>query len=123
MGFEGQVILVVDDDADILRGTAEVLRRRGYSPISASGPLEALKKSRDFRGEIHLLPTDLTMPEMDGLGLAKQVFAERSHIRVLLMSPCNLPYPAPFSDEAFPHEATARTSRPRNRRSATGCGG
>jgi two-component system cell cycle sensor histidine kinase/response regulator CckA len=101
MSCDGQVILVVDDDADILRATAEALRRRGYSPIAASGPLEALKKSRDFTGEIHLLLTDLTMPEMDGLGLAKEVLAERSHIRVLLMSAYSLPSRLPFLKKPF----------------------
>jgi CheY-like chemotaxis protein len=86
MGSEGEVILLVDDDEDLLRATVEVLRRRGYSPIAALGPHEALKKSRDFRGEIHLLLTDVSMPEMDGLELAQQVLAERARIRVLLMS-------------------------------------
>jgi len=36
--------------------------------------------------EIHLLLTDMIMPEMDGLELARQITAERGSIRVLLMT-------------------------------------
>ena len=43
--------------------------------------------ARAFPGEIHLLLlADMTMPAMDGIGLAQQLLAEREHIRVLLMS-------------------------------------
>jgi CheY-like chemotaxis protein len=57
-------------------------------PIAALGPLEALKKSSNFSDEIHLLLTDLMMPEMDGLALAQHILAERPEIRVILMSAC-----------------------------------
>ena len=74
-----------------------MLRTAGYWTISASGPVHALKESRDFRGEIHLLLTDIIMPEMDGFDLAQEIAAERGTIRVLLMSgymdgPCWLPH-------------------------------
>jgi DNA-binding response OmpR family regulator len=80
------VVLVVDDDAMILRATEAILRRGGYSPTSASGPIEALRKSRGFRGEIHLLLTDVMMPGMNGPTLARRIIAERPLIRVLLIS-------------------------------------
>jgi CheY-like chemotaxis protein len=70
----------------MLCATEGILRRGGYSPIAATGPLEALKKSRDFGGEIHVLLTDLVMPVMDGVTLAQQIVSERPQIRVLLMS-------------------------------------
>lgn len=80
------VVLVVDDDAMILRATEAILRRGGYSPTSASGPIEALKKSRGFKGEIDLLLSDVMMPGMNGLTLARRIIAERPLIRVLLTS-------------------------------------
>jgi DNA-binding NtrC family response regulator len=49
-------------------------------------PMEALQKSEDFQGEIHLLLTDLRMPQMDGITLAQKLLAERPHIRTLLIS-------------------------------------
>lgn len=80
------VVLVVDDDKVMLRSVEAILRRGGYSPMVASGPFEALQRSRDFKGEIHLLLTDLQMPEMDGFALAQQILGERPSIRILLMS-------------------------------------
>jgi DNA-binding NtrC family response regulator len=78
--------LVVDDDEVVLRVTEAILRHGGYSPIAASGPLEALKTSRSFKGAIHLLLTDVTMSDMGGLVLAQHILAERPQTRVLLMS-------------------------------------
>jgi DNA-binding NtrC family response regulator len=48
--------------------------------------VEALEKARAFPGEIHLLLTDVTMPDMNGIVLAQQILTQRAHIRVLLMS-------------------------------------
>ena len=63
----GQIVLVVEDDPSLLSAVEAILRRGGYLPIPASGPLEALNKSHEFAGEIHLLLTDIIMPDMDGL--------------------------------------------------------
>jgi CheY-like chemotaxis protein len=73
-----------------------MLRLAGYYPILASGSLQALNEARNFPGEIHLLLTDIVMPEMDGVELAQQITAERRNIRVLLMTgytdvACRLP--------------------------------
>jgi DNA-binding NtrC family response regulator len=94
--------LVVDDDETMLLSVEAILRRGGYSTIGASGPLQALSKSRNFHGEIHLLLTDIVMPKMNGVALAEQLITERKNIRVLLMTgytdrPCSL-------EKAFSHE-------------------
>jgi CheY-like chemotaxis protein len=80
------IILVVDDDPSLLGVTEGILGLAGYATIAASGPLEALRKSRNFEVDIHLLLTDVDMPEMDGLALAACILAERAHTRVLLVS-------------------------------------
>ena len=80
------VILVVDDDPVILPSIGTMLRLAGYHPILASGSLQALNEARNFPGEIHLLLTDIVMPEMDGFELAQQITADRRDIRVLLMT-------------------------------------
>jgi len=98
----GRIVLVVDDDRFMLAGIEATLRRSGYSPITATGPSEALKKSREFSGEIDLLLTDITMPEMDGLTLAERILAERKGIRVLLISGlANRPSRLPFLRKPF----------------------
>ena len=85
----GQAVLVVDDDQSVLYTIETMLRCKDYSPIIALGPLEALKKSREFKGDIHLLLTDVVMPVMDGYKLAQQILAERPLIRILMMSGYN----------------------------------
>jgi CheY-like chemotaxis protein len=86
MDHGDQVVLVVDDDTNLLRATEAILRRGGYLTIAASGPLEALEKSRGFQGAIHLLLTDVLMPAIDGPALAELILAERPQTRVLLIS-------------------------------------
>jgi CheY-like chemotaxis protein len=96
------VVLVVDDDLILLRATEAVLRRGGYTTTSASGPIEALIKSREFKGEIHLLLTDVMMPGMNGLTLARLIIADRPLIRVLLSSgSSNLSSPLPLLRKPF----------------------
>jgi CheY-like chemotaxis protein len=86
MASRGHVVLVVDDDQTTVLTAEAILRREGYSPITASSPLEALEKSRDFNGDIHLLLTDVVMPEMDGFTLARQILAQRPQVRILAMT-------------------------------------
>ncbi|HEX4771377.1 MAG TPA: response regulator [Bryobacteraceae bacterium] len=90
MADTGITILVVDDDESLLRTMTAILGRGGYSVLAFSGAMAALRKARDFEGEIHLLLTDVNMPELDGLTLAQQLLAERSDMRVLLMSGCSV---------------------------------
>jgi DNA-binding NtrC family response regulator len=83
---KGQIVLVVDGDPNVLSATKRILRRGGYSVIAASGPLEALEMARAFPGEIHLLLTDVTMRDMNGIALAQEILTQRERLRVLLMS-------------------------------------
>lgn len=79
-------ILVVDDERSLVVATETLLVKAGYSVISAFGGVDALEKSRAFKGEIQVLLVDVMMPDIDGLKVAQQVFTERPTIRVLLMS-------------------------------------
>ena len=46
----------------------------------------ALQKSKDYKGDIHLLLTDFQMPEMDGIQLATAMSIDRPQLKVLMMS-------------------------------------
>jgi len=63
-----------------------MLEPRGYCCLLAGSGAEALGLSRSHAGEIDLLISDMDMPEMSGVSLAKQITAERSEVRVLLVS-------------------------------------
>jgi PAS domain S-box-containing protein len=71
---QGQ-ILVVDDEPTVLQTTRRVLERFGYSVIAASSGRAALAEltKREPRTHIDLLLTDLSMPEMTGIALAREV--------------------------------------------------
>ena len=63
-----------------------VLREAGHQVLSAGGGIEALARSRAHEGTIHLLVSDVVMPDLGGAELAKRVIAERPGLRVLFVS-------------------------------------
>jgi PAS domain S-box-containing protein len=81
-----ETILVVED-ADLLRALARrVLEGFGYTVLTAHGGQEALAMAEAHPGPVHLLLTDVVMPEMGGAELAKRLAARRAEILVLYMS-------------------------------------
>ena len=81
-----KTILVVDDDAAILKFVSELFGDGRYNVLTATGGVDALHQSRDCGGEIHLLLSDFQMPGMSGIELATQISVERPQIKVLMMS-------------------------------------
>ncbi len=81
-----ETILLVEDDAMFLELTTEVLESQGYRVLPTNTPTDALAISRQHEGPIHLLVTDMVMPEMSGSVLVQRLAAERPHLAVLLMS-------------------------------------
>ena len=81
-----KTILLVDDDAAILRFVSGLLVEDKYNVLVASSGSEALQVSRDFNCAIHLLLSDFEMPGMNGISLAAEISLERPQIKVLLMS-------------------------------------
>src|SRR5690349_11460987 len=80
-----KTVLVVDDDAALLKVVTSILTR-DYNVLRASSGQEALQLSRNYNPEIHLLLSDFEIPEMNGIALAAQISLERPQIKVLLMS-------------------------------------
>ena len=64
-------ILVMDDDADVARGTAHLLERAGYVTSLASSGREAMRMMHTFHP--HLVLADRDMPEMDGVALCRRI--------------------------------------------------
>jgi CheY-like chemotaxis protein len=59
---------------------------QGYSVLSASTPGEAIDLARKHAGEIHLLLTDVVMPEMNGRDLARNLLSLYPGLKRLFMS-------------------------------------
>jgi PAS domain S-box-containing protein len=81
-----ETILLVEDEPAVLGLTKRVLGGLGYTVLSASTPLEAIRVAEAHDGEIHLLLTDVIMPEMNGHELAMRLHAIRPGLRRLYMS-------------------------------------
>jgi len=69
----GETILVVEDDPAILKLTQKILDSLGYTVLTADTPEEALSLARADSSRIHLLITDVIMPEMNGRELADRL--------------------------------------------------
>ncbi len=67
----GETILVVEDEEGLLRSTSALLTSLGYTVLSASRPTEAIRLARAVPGGVHLLLTDMVMPELSGNELAQ----------------------------------------------------
>jgi two-component system cell cycle sensor histidine kinase/response regulator CckA len=81
-----ETILLVEDELAILKMTAMVLERQGYSVLAAGTPGEAIRMAREHAGEIDLLITDVIMPEMNGRDLAGNIQSIYPEIKRLFMS-------------------------------------
>ena len=81
-----ETVLVVEDESSVRALAARFLRERGYTVIEASNGKEALRKAQEFAGEIHLVLTDVVMPEMSGKVLVSQIEAARPGVRALFIS-------------------------------------
>ncbi len=81
-----ETILLVEDEPSILAITATMLERMGYTVLSTNIPGEAILLAREHAGNIHLLITDVVMPEMNGLDLAGKLISIYPDIRRLFMS-------------------------------------
>ena len=82
----GEVVLVVEDEADVRRMAERILTKGGYSVIGTGGGEEALEVCRKADQPIHLLLTDVIMPGMLGTELVEQIKALRPELGVIFMS-------------------------------------
>ena len=79
-------ILLVEDEPAILQVASLVLGELGYIVVGASRPLEALRLAQDQPAGVQLLITDIVMPEMNGLELAKKLIPLFPGLKRLYMS-------------------------------------
>ena len=82
----GETVLLVEDDLAILSSTQKILNRLGYTVLTASTPSEAIRLAEARAEGIHLLITDVVMPDMNGLDLSKRLLSRNPKLKCLFMS-------------------------------------
>jgi len=81
-----ETILLVEDELTILQMTRIMLQQLGYTVLAASTPREAISLAGEHVGGIHLLLTDVIMPEMNGRNLSERLQAIQPGMACLFMS-------------------------------------
>jgi CheY-like chemotaxis protein len=81
-----ETVLIVEDERAILELAVRILERLGYKVLSAESPRAALRLSQAYADKIHLLITDVVMPEMNGRELASKLATLRPEMKCLFIS-------------------------------------
>jgi PAS domain S-box-containing protein len=82
----GETVLVVEDEPTIMTMTEMMLEKIGYRVLAAGTPGEAIALAEEHGREIHLVITDVIMPETSGRDLAKQLQLLYPGMKILFMS-------------------------------------
>ena len=81
-----ETVLLAEDDQQVRELAAAVLERYGYKVLAAANGQEAHTIAKGLEGPIHLLLTDVIMPDMNGKELFENILRARPEVRVLYMS-------------------------------------
>ncbi|HEX4783048.1 MAG TPA: PAS domain S-box protein [Candidatus Sulfotelmatobacter sp.] len=81
-----ETILLVEDEQCVRQATAEYLRLQGYTVLEARDGVDAVAVARNTPSAIHLLITDVVMPNMSGGELAKELVRFRPDTKLLFVS-------------------------------------
>ncbi len=81
-----ETVLLVEDNEQVRRLGMAVLRQKGYEVLVAESGEQAMRILERHGGPVHLLLTDVVMPDMNGKELFERLSASHPDIRVLYMS-------------------------------------
>jgi len=100
-------ILIVDDDESLLKLLMETLEAIGYSTLTATNGIKAIKLVKS--DEVDLVIADISMPEMDGLQLLQHIKEYNPEIPVLLITGVNMNN---IKDRVYQYGADAFLDKP-----------
>jgi CheY-like chemotaxis protein len=104
-----ETVLLAEDDSSVRRLAKLLLERSGYRVMEAGDSQQAVQVASEYPERIHLLLSDVIMPDMGGAPLIDQLRETRPDLRVLYMSG--------YTDDAIVHhgvldEGTAFLQKP-----------
>jgi two-component system, cell cycle sensor histidine kinase and response regulator CckA len=116
VGCGTETVLLVEDEPHVRSLVETVLAEHGYHVLAAGRPGEAVRLAEGHAGPIHLLLSDMVMPEMSGSALARQILPLRPETVVLFMSgyadyPAEQATGAGLLQKPFTPDALARAVR------------
>lgn len=82
-------VLVIDDDPVLVQLVEEMLDIMGYKSVSSISSKEGLQRFKDAPKDFDLIITDMTMPEMNGDMLAREIISIRKNIPIILCTGFN----------------------------------
>ncbi|MCK4342080.1 MAG: PAS domain S-box protein [Phycisphaerae bacterium] len=81
-----ETVLVCEDEEAVRELAARFLQGAGYTVLTAETAVQAIKISAAHTTPIHLLVTDLILPDMNGKKLADTLHATNPHLKTLFVS-------------------------------------
>jgi len=81
-----ETILIVEDEEDVLTLSGRILSRQGYTVLETTNGSEALRICKEEKQPIHLILTDVVMPQMSGRELIERCREVRQDFKAIYMS-------------------------------------
>lgn len=81
-----ETILLVEDEDSVRKLTRKILENKGYNVLEAESGYKAISVCADYKNRIHLLLTDIVMPQMNGEELSRKLLFLFPEMKVLYMS-------------------------------------
>jgi signal transduction histidine kinase len=99
-----ETVLLVEDEDAVRSMVRQILQNNSYTVLEARDGNEALRVSAGWPDAIHLMVTDVIMPQMNGHQLADRLLPQREGMKVLFMSG--------YTDDALVRQNVADSGRP-----------
>jgi nitrogen-specific signal transduction histidine kinase len=99
-----ETVLLVEDEDAVRSMVRQILQNNSYTVLEARDGDEALRVSAGWPDAIHLMVTDVIMPQMNGHQLADRLLPQRAGMKVLFMSG--------YTDDAMVRQNVADSGRP-----------
>ena len=79
-------VLIIEDDPGVRQLVRRTLEAVGYQVLEAEDGVEGLRVVEEHSSQLDLVVTDIEMPRMDGISVARELAASHPHIGVVCMS-------------------------------------
>ena len=118
-GAQPGTVLIIEDDPGVRHLARRTLEAVGYLVLEAEDGVEGLRLVKEHSSHLNLVVTDIEMPRLDGISVARELAAKHPHIGVVCMSGrlpettfqarIGLPLP-PFLAKPFTFDDLTRTT-------------